>query len=396
MFIITCSLNTIILAEETPDQPSVSTVFFQTDIRDALNEVSMQTGVNIIFDRIVQGKVTLDLKDVPLEKALKMLCISGGYTYQKIDDFYIVGLPDPNSPTFQHLTKTETIKLNYLTASEARGLLPPFYSDFIKTSSSRENIITITAPETVIKKFKKDLDKIDLPEKQVLIKMLVTEISTEVLEESGSNFLELFTGTGSGNLSYYDYMEESAEEDHFLGIGETITLATDTSYGQLLTQLRALEKEEKAEIEANPRVRVSDRATAELFIGEERSFLLQTSEDESSLETVDVGISLKVTPEILNEDELRLKVAPDISHFTHETENDIVIRSSELSSTVYAKNGEMLTLAGITLDERVEYKSQVPLLGDIPLVRLLFRRQTEKKGERELLIFIIPEIVGGE
>jgi type II secretory pathway component HofQ len=226
--------------------------------------------------------------------------------------------------------------------------------------------------------------------------MLVTEISTEVLEESGSNFLELFTGTGSGNLSYYDYMEESAEEDHFLGIGETITLATDTSYGQLLTQLRALEKEEKAEIEANPRVRVSDRATAELFIGEERSFLLQTSEDESSLETVDVGISLKVTPEILNEDELRLKVAPDISHFTHETENDIVIRSSELSSTVYAKNGEMLTLAGITLDERVEYKSQVPLLGDIPLVRLLFRRQTEKKGERELLIFIIPEIVGGE
>ncbi|MGM0438346.1 MAG: type II secretion system protein GspD [Bacillota bacterium] len=397
MLIISCSLNAVILAEETEqEETNVSTVFFQTDIRDALNEVSMQTGVNIIFDRTVQGTVTLDLQDVPLEKALKMMCISGGYSYQKIDDFYLVGLPDPNSPTFQHLTKTETIKLNYLTAAEAKELLPPFYSDFIKISSSRKNIITIVAPEAVIESFKEDLKKIDLAKKQVLIKMIVTEISTEILQEKGSNFLQLFTGEASSGQSYYDYMEEAAEKgDFFLALNDGLTLASNTSHGQLLTQLQALEKEEKAEIEANPRVRVSDGSTAKLFVGEEKSLILQTGEDESSMETVDVGVTLNVTPEILNNDELRLEVAPDISHFTSENPQEFVVRRSELSTSVYAKNAKTMTLAGMTLDEIVKYESQIPVLGDIPLVRWLFRSKTKEKGERELLIFITPEIIEG-
>lgn len=379
------------------DQILVSTVFFQNDIRDSLNQLSMQTGVNILYDQTVQGTVTLDVQNEPLEKVLKMMCITGGYTFQKMDGFYLVGLPDPNSPTFQHLAETETIKLDYLTSSEAQELLPPFYTSFIQSSNNRENMITITAPESIIKRFKKDLEEIDLPEKQVLIKMIVTEVSTEVLHEKGSDFIQLFTGEVSGDLSYYDYMEEAAEEgDYFLGLNDALTLATNTSHGQLLTQLQALEKEEKAEIEANPRVRVSEGSTAELFVGEEKSLILQTGEDETSMETVDVGVTLNVTPDILNGNELRLDVSPDISHFTSESPEELVVRRSELSTSVYAKNGKTMTLAGMTLDEVVKYESKMPVLGDIPLVRWLFRSKTKEKGKRELLIFITPEIIDGK
>ena len=379
------------------DQLLVSTIFFQNDIRDALNQLSMQTGVNILYDQTVQGNVTLDVQNEPLEKVLKMICITGGYAFQKIDDFYLVGLPDPRNSSFQYLSETETIKLNYLISSEAKELLPPFYSEFIQSSNNREDMITITAPESIIKRFKKDLEEIDLPKKQILIKMIVTEISTEVLHKKGSNFIQLFTGEASRGVSYYDYMKEVAEEgDYFFNLNDKLTLASNTSYGQLLTQLQALEKEEKAEIEANPRIKVSEGSTAKLFVGEEKSLILQTGEEESSMETVDVGVTLNVTPEILKNNELRLNVKPDISHFTSENSKELVVRKSELSTSVYAQNGKTMTLAGMTLDEVVKYESQIPVLGDIPLVRWLFKNKTKEKGKRELLIFITPKIISDE
>ena len=57
-------------------------MLFETDIREALSEITMQTGVNIIVDSTVGGTITADLQDVPLEKALRMILISGGYTYR--------------------------------------------------------------------------------------------------------------------------------------------------------------------------------------------------------------------------------------------------------------------------------------------------------------------------
>jgi len=408
VLVFTLAFNAGVLAQDNNDSKlksngssskknTVSTVFFETDVRDALNEISMQTGVNIIYDETVQGTVTLDLKNTPLEKALEMICISGGFSYKKIEDYYVVGLPEPGSPTFQHLSTTETIELEYLTASEAQELLPPFYSDYIQSTGSKEKMITITAPDAVIKRFKKDLAKIDRAEKMVLVKMLVTEVSKEVLNETGSNFVQFFKGDASADLSYYDYLDETADEgDHFVGLNESLTLAAKTSYGQLLTELQVLEENQKAEIEANPKVRVSDGSTAELFVGQERSFVLQTGEDESTLETVEAGITLNVTPKIINGEELKLEVAPDISHLTQDGEDEMVVRRSELSTTVYAKNNETLTLAGMTLDEVVNYESQVPVLGDIPLVRWLFQSKTKEKGKRELLIFITPKIIEGQ
>ncbi|MBS3793239.1 type IV pilus secretin PilQ, partial [Candidatus Bipolaricaulota bacterium] len=71
----------------------------------------------------------------------------------------------------------------------------------------------------------------------------------------------------------------------------------------------------------------------------------------------------------------------------------LVVRRSELQSVVRAKDGETITMAGMTLDEVMEYESTVPILGDIPLLRWLFRKETKKKGEREMLVLITPKII---
>ncbi|MFW6301701.1 MAG: secretin and TonB N-terminal domain-containing protein [Bacillota bacterium] len=378
VLVLTLMLSATVRAEEN-DEPLVSTVFFEEDIREALNEMALQTGVNIVYDESVVGRVTLDLKDVPLEKALDMMLLTGGYEYQKVDEnFYIVGSPDPDSPVFERISSSETIKLDYISANHAVQILPPYYEDFIRTSDEADDMLTITAPENVIENFKKDLEKIDNPEPEILIEVMVTEVSTEVIEERGMDLFGLTTaGSGEGYSIEYD------------GI---FALEAAGPAGQLLAQIKLLEQQDKAEITANPSIRVSNKETANLFVGEERVLILEL-EDEDVLEEVEVGIALEVTPEIKASDDIRIEISPDISHFTEERGDQLVVRRSELSSTVRTANEETITMAGMTLDEIVEYESQVPGLGNVPLLRWLFREETEKKGEREMLIFITPKII---
>ncbi len=280
---------------------------------------------------------------------------------------------------YQKLTETETIRLNYLSAAAAIDLLPPFYSDFLRTSSARDNMITISAPKAVIDEFKNDLRKIDTAPRELKIEVIVTEVSREVLSESGSNLF------GINNI-------ESPEE-YSLEYNGVFNFQAAGSAGQLIAELRALEENGKASIRANPSIRVSDKETAEIFIGEERVIILNREDEDDVVEDVEVGVSLEVTPQIMAEDDIRMEIAPDVSHFTNENGEQLIIRRSELSSVLRAKDGETITMAGMTLDKVMEFKSKVPLLGDLPLLRWLFSEKTEKESDRELLVFITPRII---
>ena len=369
--------------ESKGGQPTVSTVFVERDIREALNEVALQTGVNIIYDETVVGRVTLDLQDVPLEKALEMILVSGGYTYHKVDDYYLVGLPTPESPMYDKITETETIKLDYISAAQAVQLLPPFYENYVRTSSERDQVLTISAPEQVIEEFKKDLAKIDTAPQEVLVEVVVTEVSTDVIKEYGSDLFGLTVSSGEYDEPFDTY---SLEYDGLLA------LEAAGPIGELMASLEALEKEGKAEIKANTKIRVGDGETDELFLGEERVLVLER-EEENVTRDVEVGMIMEVTPRIMAGDEIRLDIAPDVSHFTEESDNQLVVRRNELSSVIRAKSGKTVTMAGMTLDEVMEYESTVPILGDIPLLRWLFRKETQKKGEREMLVLITPKII---
>jgi len=239
--------------------------------------------------------------------------------------------------------------------------------------------LTITAPKKVIESFKEHLKKIDKPEPEILIEVLVTEVSKEVIKEQGMDLFGLTT--------------EEAAENYSIDYDGIFALQAAGPAGQLLSQIKLLEEQNLAEITANPSIRVSNKESANLFVGEERVLILEL-EDEDILEEVEVGVSIEVTPEVKAEDYIRMKISPNISNFTDEQENQLIVRRSEISSTIRTKHNQTITMAAMTLDEISEYKSKVPVLGDIPLIRWLFREESNKKGEREMLIFITPKIIG--
>lgn len=365
----------------------VSALFFETDLREALSELVMLTGVNIIADDTVHGIVTLDLQDVPLDKALQMLLLGGGYTVRKIDDFYLVGLPDPRSAAFRHLAETETVRVRNISAREALDMLPAFYDDFVRAGFDA-NVITITAPRAVIEQFKEDLRRIDVPREMVTLQLLVTEVSSEALSRIGAHTFWFTADNGGFRLA--------AEDGNVLGFAaDAVSLLTELG-GDVIAQLQALRTNDEATIRANPTVTVVDRETARMFVGERQVIILQPQSGASRIEEVDVGVTLEVTPRIVGDGQIQLIVRPEVSHFLHDRvarwDDQFVVRRNEVSTTVLLEDGQTALIAGMTLEEEGGQVRKVPILGDIPLLGLLFRQTTEREGQRELLVFVTASI----
>jgi type II secretory pathway component GspD/PulD (secretin) len=330
----------------------------------------------------VSGRVTVDLQDVPLEQALRIILIGGGYSFRKIDDFYFVGLPDPRSITFRELADTQIVVLQHVTAGEIMSALPSFLASYVK--GEREgSVLTITAPPGELERILELVETLDVAQRQVEIQVIVTEISTKALKELGLNLFEAVFGAGE------TFNENWTAK---LGLQNNIFSLETNILGNILLNLKALEEAQAASIHADPRVLVSDGQSAELFVGDRQILLLADSNDKATrLERVEVGMHLKVTPRIIG-DEIVLAIAPEMSHFVSESKSSLVVKQSSVSTTVRLKDGQTAVLAGMTLQEEGDQTRKVPILGDIPIIRWLFRSDAERAAEKELLIFVTPVI----
>ncbi len=372
----------VVGAADTHDQPLVNLFLFETSVKDALSEITIQTGINIIPDSTVGGLVTADLQDVPLEQALRMILIGGGFAFRKIDDFYFVGLPDPRSTTFRELAETKIVSLKHVTAGQVISAMPTFLTSYVK-GERESKILTITAPPAELERILEFIEAVDTIQKQVEIQVIVTEVSTKVLKELGTNLFEFAMGA---NEKLNDNWSTK------VGLQSNLLFLETNLFGNLLLNLKALEEAQEAKIHADPRVLVSDGQSAQLFVGDRQILLLADSSDKTTrVERIEVGMNLKVTPQIIG-NEILLSIAPEMSHFVSESKSNLVVKQSSVSTTVKLQDGQTAVLAGMTLQESGDQIKKVPILGDLPIIRWLFRSDSTRVSEKELMIFVTPVI----
>ncbi|MCX7796611.1 MAG: hypothetical protein N2380_08850 [bacterium] len=160
----------------------VNNVFVDTDIRQALRDISNQTGIIIVVDNTVEGFVSADLKDVPLEKALEILLSHYGYVYAKKEGYYLVGSPDVKNATFNSLSKTIFYRPKYLSVDAMKQKINDTFSQFIKVDSSL-NVISITAPDSMIGNIVNKIREIDRPVRLVYVDVLYTKASYNEIDK---------------------------------------------------------------------------------------------------------------------------------------------------------------------------------------------------------------------
>lgn len=313
--VVDSSMDTVDVATEAekiaPSMPLVTNSFFETDLRQVLIDLSMETSIPILWDETVQGLVTYEAEDQPLESVLKAILFPSGYTFSYEDGAYYVGSVQPGDPAFGLLSKTDIVILANIEASQAINLLSDFFSPYVKAYDT-SNMVCITAPPTLINRIRDDLILIDLPPSQIMIEVIVTEISSQALREMGLDW----SLSGTTENPVWDVIIDNTDIEtpgllsNYTDIGVDIGDYTI----DLIASLEALVQSGQAKIRANPRITTLNGRTAEISLTTDQYFIIQTSTSQTyqynTLEAVSSGISLEITPYVSTTGEITVFLKP--------------------------------------------------------------------------------------
>lgn len=368
------------------NQPLVSNIFEEMDLRSVIGDISNNSGIVIIPDQTVQGYVSATLEDVPLEKALDMVLYSGGYEYKYIEDgnYYIVGTALPENPSFDDLSITRIIKTDG-PADRVMDQISEFYKPFIKQNGQT---ITITASYDIINRIEKDIALIDRNRRQI-------EISAEFIMIEWDKGTNIGARWGDINLSA-------------AGIGNIFKGGSDFSLdivSGLNSFFSANGYSASVNIVARPKIVVEDGEEGELKIIEEHLFLILSGGGSSynyfTTKDIEVGIKLKVKPIITRDGKIRLELNPEVSDIIGEREfksgkstQKLPIISRRSTQTVLrVSNGETIAIGGLSTKIVKKSRSGVPIVSAVPIFGGAFGAKDKQHKETELVIFVTARVI---
>ena len=152
-------------AARAQEQKLVDNVFFQTDLRQALEDISAQTDENIIADPSVQGIVSVTLENVTIDQALQLVLAGTGFQVLEQPGYYLIFNPDPSSEVFAEVAETKLVSLNNIRPASARGLLATPLQKFVRVDEDSGRL-AVSAPPKLLNQIVADLKKLDAQDEE--------------------------------------------------------------------------------------------------------------------------------------------------------------------------------------------------------------------------------------
>lgn len=238
------------------------------------------------------------------------------------------------------------------------------------------------------------LKEMDKPVPQVLIKVLIAEVTHSNSSDLGMEFSMLnLRNSGGSTLTASDFGLAPLSEG----------LVVRTLEGDLDVILHAMETQGVLNILSRPYILASNNQAASITVGDTVPFITEsrTTETGQTINTIqyeDIGIMLEVTPSINPDGLVSMDVRPEISTTSSETVpisetvDAAVFAKRSAKSRVAIRDGQTIVIGGLVQDREVDSVKKVPVLGDIPLLGLLFQRKETTTQKTELLIFLTPHV----
>ncbi len=266
----------------------------------------------------------------------------------------------------------------------------------------RSNKIFITDTEEKIKKIANLISAFDEKHLEVLIEAKIVQITLSDDYKMGVDWEAIVSDYHTlGLISDFDILS-STDKRGKLSIG---TILSD-DYTVLI---EALDIVGKTNILSNPRITAINNEEAKILVGSSEPYV--TSETittasgptttSESVNFIEVGVKLFVTPTIHGDGYVTMKIKPEVSsrtgYITTSTNNEIpVVETSEAETTVMVKDGVTIVIGGLIKEEDIRTVKKVPLLGDLPFLGFAFRNESKSIEKTEIVIFLTPKIVSGD
>ena len=423
----------------------ISLDFQDVEVRTILQILAKESGTNIVASDTVNGKMTLSLKDVPWDQALDLVMQARNLDMRQQGNIINIAPRDEllaKDKAFLQAEKeiaelgslySQNFQLKYKNVEEFRKILR---LDEIDTNNTRNtllsnrgsalidpatNTLIVTDTRSVIEKFRKLIDELDVPAQQVMIEARIVEATDGFARDLGVKFgyggTERQTAwgfnSGNGGISAANNGGTSGNIGTSSGrwsvntninlpvaaAANSIALVRALSSGALNLELSASEQLSKTKTLANPRVLTQNRQEAKIESGTEIPYQDTSTSGNNTTTTTTFKkavLGLVVTPNITPDGQIimNVKINKD-TPIDCRVKNEATkcIQTKNLDTQALVENGGTLIVGGIYEEEHGNTLTKIPLLGDIPVIGNLFKTRQNSQSRRELLIFITPRIM---
>jgi type IV pilus assembly protein PilQ len=404
---------------------TISLNFQDIPVRTVLQIIADYNEFNLITSDTVTGNITLRLDGVPWDQALDIILKVKGLDKRMQGNILMVAPSDElaareakNLQARQQVQElaplySEYVQINYAKANELADLIKNEDTSILSARGSvsvdeRTNTLLIRDTAKIIEDIKRMVNILDIPVRQVIIEARMVTVKDNINEELGirwgitdtdgqygtSGSLE---GTDSANSGLVpalaDRLNVNLPVTNPAGVlaFQVARLADGTI---LDLELSAMEKENKGEIIASPRITTANQKEAYIEQGVEIPYQEAASSGATSTQFKKAVLSLTVTPHITPDNKIILDLV-----VTQDTVSDVTsgsapaIDTQRIGTQVLVNNSETIVLGGIYQQSIISTVSKVPVLGDIPYFGWLFRNTNQFNEKKELLIFVTPRIV---
>ncbi|VVD88135.1 Type II secretion system protein D [Pandoraea aquatica] len=375
----------------------VSLNFKSRPLTEIFEMISQITGINFVLDRDIDASATsgLNATRTTAEDAINLLLATNRLEKQVLNANTLIVFPATAEKLGQYRSLTvQTFFLSYANVKQAAAQIKQILRPRDMYVDERLSAITVRDSAEAVDAVARLVELIDLPTSEVTL-------DVQVLEVINDGSLNLGIDYPSGvSLNLSDSVKDPSGGISLSNLGRLNADALTLDFAGPLARLNLLQKANKTQILANPRIRVRNHEKATISIGERVPVVSTTNANGVVTESVsyqDVGLKLDVEPSVSLNNEIVIKVALDVSNITNqlETKGGLIVynlSARAAKTTLSARNNETQVLAGLINRHGQDKKAGIPGLSQIPFLGRLFGGESNDSTTTEVVLLITPRI----
>ncbi len=353
------------------------------ELSDVLSALAKLCGFNIVTDASVKGQITVRLVDVTCEEALRFILDANNLGFRRVGNNLLVMAADKLAPP-PEVPEPVIYPLGYADPDRARAAIAASVPGVRVAIDQRTNTLIVFGTAAQHEQVQKILAALDIQIPQIMIETRVVDINTEVLKDLG-----LTWGSATGLAGFPITITSITAPGPI-----PATLTAMTSSGAFNFFLTALVQNDKARVLSAPRVAVIDGNKATINLGQEVPIPQRDANGNVTFTFKPVGVILEITPRLNRDGNITTQINSEVSSIRGFTTTEVpFLNTRKASTTVTVKNGESIIIGGMISAEERETTIKVPLLGDIPIIGVLFRKTRTDRTEAEVIFVVTPTLL---
>ena len=386
-----------LIVERTPDGYVVSVDLDQASILDVIKQIIHEADKPFLFDSVdISNNISASFEKLPFLNALNLLLETSLLTAKLQNKIVIISnkidetLP-PNAPI---QSEVRVRRLDMKTVSTLLdGLYPANPQTNLRvmhfSTVSNTNTVYLNGPKIEVSKAIKLLKKADRQIKHIMIEVVLVEYDSTDLQKLDANVKDYANNQLSNvNLNFGSFASENVEFTSISGANNP---------RQFTALLDVLVSEEKARLISRPFISTLSGEQAKVHIANDRYVITETAQSGATITApipITSGIIMQITPTLFGNDEIHMDIYVEDSQFTESAANvSVEVDKNSATTVMQVADGQTIIIGGLVLNRKSWKNAGFPLMRYVPMLNILFAKQTSEEVNNEVVMYITPHII---